>query len=328
MYRLHSIIRCPIHHKELKLKEERWMCGEGDSYPIIDGISIFLVENETPTHRGHFDETKNAITGVVNKLSFEEKDVDLYVQKAILGTCGIMYKELVGKLKRYPIPEIPIKDTRGKTILDVGCNWGRWSISAAKRGFIPTGIDPSFEAVRAARRTSRKLGFEIDYLVADARHLPFANSSFDIVFSYSVFQHFAKKDTVTSLNEIRRVLNADGYSLIQMLSSFGLRSQYHLIKRRYEEGKDFEVRYWTPWELKKIFMENIGPSSLAIDGFFSANAQLTDRDILPWKYKIVVLLSEAMKRIAKYMPFFSLIADSLYVKSQLNPMEIQKFTIY
>ena len=56
------------------------------------------------------------------------------------------------------------------------------------------GIDPSLDAVLAARRVSRQLGVEASFVVGDARFLPFANDSFDTVFCYSVLQHFSKEN--------------------------------------------------------------------------------------------------------------------------------------
>jgi cyclopropane fatty-acyl-phospholipid synthase-like methyltransferase len=40
----------------------------------------------------------------------------------------------------------------GKLLLDIGCSWGRWSISAARNGWCVVGIDPSLGAIMAARR--------------------------------------------------------------------------------------------------------------------------------------------------------------------------------
>jgi ubiquinone/menaquinone biosynthesis C-methylase UbiE len=53
-------------------------------------------------------------------------------------------------------------------------------------------------------------------VVGDARFLPFADNSFNTVFSYSVFQHFSKENTKISLDEAARVLKKNGKSLIQM----------------------------------------------------------------------------------------------------------------
>jgi len=76
----------------------------------------------------------------------------------IIGaTSGSSYKHLIGnpKLSEYPIPEISLPSASGALLLDLGCNWGRWSISAARNGYSVVGLDPSLGAVLAARRIAR-----------------------------------------------------------------------------------------------------------------------------------------------------------------------------
>ena len=51
---------------------------------------------------------------------------------------------------------------------------------------------------------------EARYVVADARRLPFADDTFDVVFSYGVLQHFSKSDVATSVDEIARVVKRSG----------------------------------------------------------------------------------------------------------------------
>ena len=54
---------------------------------------------------------------------------------------------------------------------------------------------------------------EAEYVVGDARELPFEDGSFDAVFSYSVLQHLAKEDVPRVVAEIRRVLRPGGARL-------------------------------------------------------------------------------------------------------------------
>ena len=60
--------------------------------------------------------------------------------------------------------------------------------------------------------------------MADARYLPFPESTFDVVFSYSVLQHFEKQDARVALAEAARVLTVSGTSMIQLPNAFGLRN--------------------------------------------------------------------------------------------------------
>ena len=56
----------------------------------------------------------------------------------------------------------------------------------------------------------------------------------------------------------------------------------------FREPGFFGVHYWRPRELEDLFGRNIGPTSLSVDGFSSLNAQANDRDLLPFRYRLVV----------------------------------------
>jgi SAM-dependent methyltransferase len=226
-----------------------------------------------------------------------------------------LYRSLIGKIQSYPIPELRLPRGDGQFFLDLGCNWGRWCIAAGQIGYTPVGIDPSLEAVRAARRLSNELGLDAIFVVADARYLPFAKESFDVVFSYSVLQHFNHENVRKTLGEVARVLRIGGTSLIQMANLFGIRSQCHVAKRRWRTASNFEVRYWRPTELRKTFGQLIGPSELSVDGYFGLGIQPSDLRLLPRRYQLVVRASESLRRLSSRAPWIGRFADSLYVKS-------------
>jgi hypothetical protein len=98
------------------------------------------------------------------------------------GTNGAMYRPLVGRLLRYPIRELRVPPGQGQSLLDIGCNWARWSISAARKGYAVVGLGPCLQAVEAARRVSQQLDLKNDNVVGDATHLLFSAESFDVVF--------------------------------------------------------------------------------------------------------------------------------------------------
>jgi SAM-dependent methyltransferase len=292
-------------------------CSSGHRYPCVDGIPVLLVEEADPTHLACWRSPKRARSGWKEQLTPSGDLVDPYVNEAVEKTCGVLYRPLVGRLRGYPIPELPLRPGEGAELLDVGCNWGRWTLAAAGAGYRAVGIDPALEAIAAARRVAAQLGRGAGYLVADARHLPFPDASFDVVFSYSVLQHFGKGDALRALSEIGRVLRPGGRALVQMANAFGPRNLYRqLARRRFREPYGvFGVRYWTPGELVEAFSEAIGPARLAVDGFFALNAQPSDVELLPRRYRLVVRASEVLRRASERVPALRSVADSLYVEA-------------
>lgn len=311
---------CPRDHQDLTWHEDHLTCSLGHWYPRYDGIPIMMLEEAAPTHPIFQDTWRRAMLPHEQRRGGEppqvEGSIDPFVQEILVGTCGNLYQSLRQKLPRYPIPELRLANGDGKLFLDVGCNWGRWCISAAQKGFQPVGIDPSLDSIIAARRVAQQLGVTVAYVVADSRYLPFRSHVFDIVFSYSVLQHLAKDNVRFSLDEIARVMGPSGNSLVQMPNTWGLHNLYVQWRRRGTELGLFDVRYWKPQELRDVFQRHIGPSELTVDGYFSLNAQSSDKDLLPPTYRVVVTVSDLLRAVStKFRPLIYL-ADSLYVQSQ------------
>jgi SAM-dependent methyltransferase len=284
-------------------------CEQGHEYQVVDGIPLLLVDEDEPTH---------AACGRVEQLPPPAREgIDPFVQEVIGATCGRLYEHLIADLPEYPIPELRLPAGGRRTFLEVGCNWGRWCVAAARRGYVPTGIDPSLKGVQAARRVAEQLGVEAEYVVGDARHLPFPDASFDVVFSYSVFQHFSKRDALAAFDELGRVLKPGGTSLIQMANVYGARSLWNQAReRRFREPRTlFDVRYWSPRELRGELTRRVGPTELFADGFLTLNPQPTDLALLPRRYRAVVRASEALRSISDHAKPLVYAADSLYAHS-------------
>ncbi len=71
----------------------------------------------------------------------------------------------------------------GMTVLDIGAGTGNASIPAAERGAAVTASDLTPELLEEGRRRAAAAGVELEWVEADAEHLPFADASFDVVIS-------------------------------------------------------------------------------------------------------------------------------------------------
>jgi len=316
--RTRQLLACPRDQLPLIASDAALVCSEGHRYPIVDGIPILLRDDVAHTHWAADLSIEAGRKGAPPGGWADPPPtagVHPFVQQAISATGGNLYRSLPGGLKRYPIPDIPLAPGGGRTLVDVGCNWGRWTIAAAKRGYHAVGVDPSLQALLAARHVCAQLGIEADFVIGDARHLPFRAGAVDTAFSYSVIQHFSKPDARSAVAEIGRVLTPGGRTVVQMPNAFGIRCLFHQAKRGLREPREFEVRYWSPGELRRMFEDLVGPARLSVDGFFSLNAQPAEADVLPPRYRALVHVSAALARLANRIPPLIRVADSLYVTS-------------
>jgi len=95
-----------------------------------------------------------------------------------------------------------VAGARGR-VLDVGCGTGR-NLPLLPAGIRAVGLDPSWDAVRRARRRAPR----VLLVVGSAEALPFRDAAFDTVLSGLVFCSVA--DPRQGLREVRRVLRPDG----------------------------------------------------------------------------------------------------------------------
>src|SRR5829696_739538 len=111
--------------------------------------------------------------------------------------------------KRYELePFIPkyaeFEQARGERVLEVGVGLGTDLARFARAGAEVTGIDFSERSVELARRRLELDGLQGEVLVADAENLPFADSTFDRVYSWGVLHH--TPNTYAAVAEAVRVL--------------------------------------------------------------------------------------------------------------------------
>ena len=92
----------------------------------------------------------------------------------------------------------------GARVLDAGCGHGELCAAAAARGARPLGIDLAEGMVRAAQAAHPQLEFR----VADAEELPFADGEFDAALAAFLVNHLPRPERGAS--ELRRVVAPGG----------------------------------------------------------------------------------------------------------------------
>jgi 2-polyprenyl-6-hydroxyphenyl methylase/3-demethylubiquinone-9 3-methyltransferase len=104
--------------------------------------------------------------------------------------------------------ETVISSWDGLNVLDLGCGGGFMSDALAQRGARVIGVDPSAEAIKAARHHPKVRDFNIDYRIGVGERLDLESNSVDVVVCVDVLEHVTS--VPNTLDEIARVLRPGG----------------------------------------------------------------------------------------------------------------------
>lgn len=102
----------------------------------------------------------------------------------------------------------PYDQYLGKAVLEIGCGMGNMAMNWARSGARVTAVDLTPTAIAQTRRRFDLCGLTGDIRQADGRKLPFADASFDYVYSWGVLHH--SPDLHNSISEMIRVLKPGG----------------------------------------------------------------------------------------------------------------------
>jgi ubiquinone/menaquinone biosynthesis C-methylase UbiE len=114
------------------------------------------------------------------------------------------------KAKQPLIEQAELKS--GLRVLDIGCGTGTMAILIKRMHpeAEVVGIDPDPSALAVAERKAKRARLSVEFDRGFADHLPYADASFDRVFSSFMFHHLAADEKTATLGEIRRVLKTGG----------------------------------------------------------------------------------------------------------------------
>ncbi len=110
--------------------------------------------------------------------------------------------------------------SRDLDVLEIGVGLGADHQRFAQAGARLTGIDLTDRAVEHTGRRFELFGLKSDLRVADAESLPFADASFDWVYSWGVLHH--SPDTAHAIDEVWRVLRPGGVARIMIYHKHSL----------------------------------------------------------------------------------------------------------
>ena len=238
------------------------------------------------------------------------------VQQHVAATNGVHYIDRIGKLKEYPVFELPLNKVEKGIMLDIGNGWGRWLVAGASKGYIPIGIDIRLEFCQTARQTLKNLNKKGYSLVADLNNLPFHSNVFDLVWSYSVIQHTHKQRLEKCLGHINRILKKDGYSCLEFPNKLGIRNRFGPVKEAQKTADDinsWDVRYYTIGEYKEIFKKHFSDFKFRNHSFLGIGVLKEDLKYVSFKNKILCSISLFGSFLTKIIPGLKYLSDSIYI---------------
>jgi ubiquinone/menaquinone biosynthesis C-methylase UbiE len=196
----------------------------------------------------------------------------------------------------------------GERVLDVAAGNGNATLAAARRFAQVTSTDYVPALLDKGRERARAEGLSVQFQVADAEELPFADGSFDVVLS--TYGAMFAPDQAQTAAEMMRVVRSGGRigmanwtpqgfigRLFKVIGSYlppaaGLKSpalwgtEAHLAElfgaqaaRIHCERKHFNFRYRSAAHWIQIFRDYYGPTHKAFAALDPAGRQSLERDI-------------------------------------------------
>lgn len=264
---------------------------------------------------------------IYEKLAYQPEPVDYtgklpwLVQQQIAATNGIHYVDRIGKLNWYPAYELPVKQSSGGLMLDIGTGWGRWLVAGARKGFLPIGVDLRLEFCQASRQTLANHKINGYAVVADLKELPFEDDIFSLIWSFSVIQHTHRVRMESCLDNIARMLKKNGITKIQVPNSKGLRNRLGPAKtsqRTADQYNSWVVRYYSLNEYKRIFQKYFQNLSFRNHSFLGIGVLKEDMKYVSYKNKLLCSASLLLSGLTKFVKPLIHFSDSIYVEALKN----------
>ncbi|HVF53794.1 MAG TPA: class I SAM-dependent methyltransferase [Actinomycetota bacterium] len=118
-------------------------------------------------------------------------------------------KAMAWGIWRVPESELDVLgDVKDKDVLEFGCGAAQWSVELSLYGARVVGLDNSAKQLGYARATAAEAEVPLPLVQASGEFIPFADASFDIVFSD--YGAMTWVDPVHSIREAARVLRPGG----------------------------------------------------------------------------------------------------------------------
>jgi ubiquinone/menaquinone biosynthesis C-methylase UbiE len=152
----------------------------------------------------------------------------------------------------HELPELPA----GSRVLELGCGNGKTLSALIRKEWNVTALDSSQKAVTMSRNLVKRSS-PADIMVADARHIPVKNATFDAIFAIHVIGHMYEHGRQEIAHEVTRTLKPGGMVFFCEFSTEDVRfgKGHRTEPFTFMRGTKISTHYFTLQETSDLFSE-------------------------------------------------------------------------
>jgi ubiquinone/menaquinone biosynthesis C-methylase UbiE len=216
---------------------------------VRDGFPAFLKPEDLTGDNGKYNHLYETIGGFYDD-----------TQRAFCAFRGV---EVDSYFANYmSLLEVKAGDSVLETSVGTGLNF-----KYLPRGVKLSGLDLSAEMLANCQNNMRRWKMEADLYIGNAESLPFADSSFDVVFTCGGFNFFS--DRAKAIREMIRVVKPGGHLMIEDETEEYVKSTYQNIPYTSSFYKDRKEAVTVPIDLVPPEMEEIHLEMLKEGKFYA-----------------------------------------------------------
>jgi ubiquinone/menaquinone biosynthesis C-methylase UbiE len=238
----------PLHVATLDGKESL-VSASGERFPISNGIPTFLKPQDLTGDNGKYNHLYETIGGFYDD-----------TQRAVGAFRGLnldsYFENYMSLLEAKP----------GDSVLETSVGTGL-NFKYLPHGVTLSGLDLSPEMLARCQNNLRRWQMDADLYVGNAESLPFADSSFDVVFTCGGFNFFS--DRAKALREMIRVARPGAHLMIEDETEEYVKSTYEKIPYTSSFYNDREKPVTVPIDLVPPEMEDIRVHMLKNGKFYA-----------------------------------------------------------
>ncbi len=260
-------LRCPFTKTGLELTviksgasgdvEEGWLLsGGGYIFPVIKGIPRMLPESFTDhkdflqKHLPGYDEHASLIKSKYGRVIDAAVKRNSPAKKSFSFEWGLLksvndtriwnYNKEAFKEQLFAELDSGEEDLKNKVTVDVGCGHGQSSYYLSQASALCIGMDLGASVEKAAAQFQNN---NLHYIQADLHHPPFADGTFDVVYSSGVLHH--TPDTANAFNITGRLCKAGGTFCVWLYHPFN-NNIHHFMRmlRRVTVYLPLRLQFW------------------------------------------------------------------------------------